>query len=85
MEVLNNLALGFSVAVTPLHLLYALIGVMLGTLICSMASPALRICPIWLRAKMPNASIRAPISENPRSARGAMFMLRNDMVLSGRE
>jgi TctA family transporter len=33
MEVLNNLLLGFSVAVTPIHLLYALIGVMLGTLI----------------------------------------------------
>ena len=33
MDVLNNLALGFGVAVTPLHLLYALIGVLLGTLI----------------------------------------------------
>src|SRR5919107_1067768 len=33
MEILNNLLLGFSVAVTPIHLLYALIGVMLGTLI----------------------------------------------------
>jgi putative tricarboxylic transport membrane protein len=33
MEILNNLYLGFSVAVTPIHLLYALIGVMLGTLI----------------------------------------------------
>ena len=33
MEVLNNLVLGFGVAVAPLHLLYALIGVMLGTLI----------------------------------------------------
>src|SRR5688572_11132828 len=33
MEILNNLVLGFSVAVTPIHLLYALIGVMLGTLI----------------------------------------------------
>jgi putative tricarboxylic transport membrane protein len=32
-EVFNNLLLGFSVAVTPIHLLYALIGVMLGTLI----------------------------------------------------
>ena len=33
MEILNNLLLGFSVAVTPIHLLYALIGVLLGTLI----------------------------------------------------
>jgi TctA family transporter len=33
MEIFNNLLLGFSVAVTPIHLLYALIGVMLGTLI----------------------------------------------------
>jgi putative tricarboxylic transport membrane protein len=33
MEIFNNLLLGFSVAVSPIHLLYALIGVMLGTLI----------------------------------------------------
>jgi len=33
MDILNNLILGFSVAVSPMHLLYALIGVMLGTLI----------------------------------------------------
>ena len=33
MDVLDNLLLGFSVAVTPVHLLYALIGVMLGTMI----------------------------------------------------
>ena len=33
MEILNNLILGFGVAVTPINLLYALIGVMLGTLI----------------------------------------------------
>src|SRR5215210_7741846 len=33
MEVLNNLLIGFGVAMSPLHLLYALIGVMLGTLI----------------------------------------------------
>jgi len=33
MDILNNLILGFSVAVTPIHLLYALIGVLLGTLI----------------------------------------------------
>jgi putative tricarboxylic transport membrane protein len=33
MDILTNLWLGFSVAVTPLHLLYALIGVLLGTLI----------------------------------------------------
>jgi TctA family transporter len=33
MDVLNNLILGFSVAVTPINLLYALIGVMLGTMI----------------------------------------------------
>ncbi|HEX6692943.1 MAG TPA: tripartite tricarboxylate transporter permease, partial [Burkholderiales bacterium] len=33
MDILNNLILGFGVAVTPIHLLYALIGVMLGTLI----------------------------------------------------
>ena len=32
-EIFSNLLLGFSVAVTPIHLLYALIGVMLGTLI----------------------------------------------------
>jgi putative tricarboxylic transport membrane protein len=32
-EIFNNLLLGFSVAVTPIHLLYALIGVLLGTLI----------------------------------------------------
>ncbi|HEX7055317.1 MAG TPA: tripartite tricarboxylate transporter permease [Burkholderiales bacterium] len=33
MDVLNNLALGFGVAFTPMHLLYALIGCLLGTLI----------------------------------------------------
>src|ERR671922_39263 len=33
MEILSNLWLGFGVAITPIHLLYALIGVMLGTLI----------------------------------------------------
>jgi TctA family transporter len=33
MDIVNNLILGFGVAVTPLHLLYCLIGVMLGTLI----------------------------------------------------
>jgi len=32
-DIFSNLMLGFSVAVTPIHLLYALIGVMLGTLI----------------------------------------------------
>src|ERR687894_680036 len=32
-DIFNNLILGFSVAVTPIHLLYALIGVLLGTLI----------------------------------------------------
>jgi TctA family transporter len=32
-EIFSNLLLGFSVAVTPIHLLYALIGVLLGTLI----------------------------------------------------
>jgi len=32
-EIFNNLLMGFAVAVTPIHLLYALIGVMLGTLI----------------------------------------------------
>src|SRR5919201_1338182 len=33
MELLNHLALGFSVALTPVNLLYALIGCLLGTLI----------------------------------------------------
>jgi TctA family transporter len=33
MDILNNLWLGFGVAVTPIHLLYCLIGCMLGTLI----------------------------------------------------
>jgi putative tricarboxylic transport membrane protein len=33
MDLFSNLILGFSVAVTPLHLLYAFIGVLLGTLI----------------------------------------------------
>ncbi len=33
MEILNNLWLGFGVAVTPIHLLYCFIGVILGTLI----------------------------------------------------
>jgi TctA family transporter len=33
MDILHNLILGFSVAFTPIHLLYALIGVLLGTLI----------------------------------------------------
>src|SRR5262245_19416203 len=33
MEILHNLVLGFSVAVSPINLLYALIGVLLGTLI----------------------------------------------------
>jgi putative tricarboxylic transport membrane protein len=33
MDILSNLMLGFSVAISPVHLLYALIGVMLGTLI----------------------------------------------------
>ena len=33
MDIFGNLWLGFQVAVTPIHLLYALIGVLLGTLI----------------------------------------------------
>src|SRR6187397_831958 len=33
MDVLHNLVLGFGVAISPMHLLYCLIGVMLGTLI----------------------------------------------------
>src|SRR6058998_1568284 len=33
MEIFNNLVLGFGVAITPIHLLYALIGCLLGTLI----------------------------------------------------
>ncbi|HEX6267462.1 MAG TPA: tripartite tricarboxylate transporter permease, partial [Burkholderiales bacterium] len=33
MDILDNLLLGFSVAITPVHLWYALIGVMLGTMI----------------------------------------------------
>jgi putative tricarboxylic transport membrane protein len=33
LEILDNLLLGFSVAITPIHLLYALIGVFLGTMI----------------------------------------------------
>jgi TctA family transporter len=33
LDILNNLLLGFSVAATPIHLLYALIGVLLGTMI----------------------------------------------------
>jgi putative tricarboxylic transport membrane protein len=33
MDILNNLIVGFGVAISPIHLLYALIGVMLGTLI----------------------------------------------------
>src|SRR6187551_3490317 len=33
MEILNNLILGFSVAATPLNLLYCFIGVFVGTLI----------------------------------------------------
>src|SRR5881396_1352586 len=33
MEIFNNLVMGFGVAVTPIHLLYALIGCLLGTLI----------------------------------------------------
>jgi TctA family transporter len=33
MDIINNLILGFGVAITPIHLLYALIGVLLGTLI----------------------------------------------------
>src|SRR3954454_13932646 len=32
-QILHNLVIGFGVAVTPIHLLYALIGVLLGTLI----------------------------------------------------
>ncbi|MGQ0652693.1 MAG: tripartite tricarboxylate transporter permease, partial [Betaproteobacteria bacterium] len=32
-SIFNNLILGFGVAITPIHLLYALIGVLLGTLI----------------------------------------------------
>ena len=33
MELLNHLAVGFSVALTPVNLLYALVGALLGTLI----------------------------------------------------
>ena len=33
MELLNHLALGFSVALTPINIIYALIGSLLGTLI----------------------------------------------------
>ena len=33
MEIFHNLVMGFGVAVTPIHLFYALIGCLLGTLI----------------------------------------------------
>ena len=33
MELLNHLALGFSVALTPINIMYALVGSLLGTLI----------------------------------------------------
>src|SRR3982751_3245709 len=33
MELFNNLIMGFGVAITPIHLFYALIGCLLGTLI----------------------------------------------------
>src|SRR5205823_5784583 len=33
MEIFHNLVMGFGVAITPIHLLYALIGCLLGTLI----------------------------------------------------
>src|SRR5438445_13273699 len=33
MEIFNNLVMGFGVAITPINLLYALIGCLLGTLI----------------------------------------------------
>src|SRR6476659_8642692 len=33
MDILHNLVLGFGVAISPMHLLYCLIGVLLGTLI----------------------------------------------------
>ena len=33
MELFNHLALGFSVALTPINMMYALIGTLLGTLI----------------------------------------------------
>src|SRR2546429_5387263 len=33
MEIFHNLVMGFGVAITPIHLLYCLIGVVLGTLI----------------------------------------------------
>ncbi|MCY1248982.1 hypothetical protein D9M72_624780 [compost metagenome] len=57
---------------------------MLGTVEVSMVSPAWRILLIWFRANRPRASISAPIRAKPRSARGAIFMLRRDMVVSRR-
>ena len=38
MELLNHLALGFGVAMTPINLLYALIGSLVGTLIGALVS-----------------------------------------------
>ncbi len=52
---------------------------MLGTLTCSMTTPAWRMLPIWMREKMPRPSISRPMSAKPSSARGAMFILRRDM------
>ncbi|MNP55229.1 hypothetical protein D3C76_1498510 [compost metagenome] len=52
---------------------------MLGTLTCSMATPAWRMLPICTREKIPRPSISRPMSAKPRSARGAIFMLRRDM------
>src|SRR5947208_13767138 len=41
MEIFHNLVLGFGVAITPIHLLYALIGCLLGTLIGLVAATVL--------------------------------------------
>src|SRR6266851_1827210 len=41
MEIFHNLVMGFGVAVTPINLLYALIGCLLGTLIVVLAAPPL--------------------------------------------
>ena len=38
MEILGNLALGFSVSLQPANLAYCFIGVLLGTLACALAS-----------------------------------------------
>jgi len=53
MDLISNLSLGFGVAFTPINLLYAFIGFMLGTLIGVLAPALARVATIAMLLPAP--------------------------------